>query len=325
MKWIDISSVFTLIGAKNFITCPIEEYVRVGLEFQNCQANALSPDTLARKRGKNELCPNFKKIIRVCSRRIKHCFEDQAYERGLQITLDSMLINFPESQDCGYIAKMRAQTIKAVEGNHENTMCSIDREIELTQEMRICANGIHSDMLSHFDGQKTQFTHLRTQKAKDAYFRDMMCQTAKEIRGRCYVPKLKQCYDDYDAKAQLALHLEHLRMEADVIAISTSNVTDFADDCDVFESMFDGSPNKNSNVIIGVVIAALLLLLMAAVGVVVKFRLVTRFRAWLGNAPYDDMEANVGQASNKPTSSGIDPNIRAMERRSSENSNRSDN
>ena len=64
-----------LIESEDFILCSPEEYVRVGLEFQACQSAVLSPDLTSADRDDDyDMCPNFVKIIKICSKKIKVTF-----------------------------------------------------------------------------------------------------------------------------------------------------------------------------------------------------------------------------------------------------------
>ncbi len=58
----------------DYVTCPTEVYVRVGLEFQQCQMAALKNFTadMQKNRGpKRNVCPMVKTIIEVCAENVK--------------------------------------------------------------------------------------------------------------------------------------------------------------------------------------------------------------------------------------------------------------
>lgn len=235
------------------------------------------------------------------------------------IILDSLATNFPAVKDCRYITTLRNESETA--DLKEEEQCSIDREMSLATEIRMCSNGIHRDLLSHLQGGKTAFAHLATQNRRNEYFRELMCNSVDKIRRTCYEDKLRECYDTYDARVQMALYVTNLRTTADIIAVSTTNVTDFSDNCPAF-SLVDSKASA-------AVVAAVTLIAVVAVGVVIgslvvlgkKTRALPRMIAWFGNLPYKQQQSNASGIVNAEVT---DPNIRAMERRNSEMSDRSD-
>ncbi len=68
MKTVVLLSSLAGLSLAGEVLCPVEEYVRVGLEFESCQKEAMVKFSQERAA---DPCPTIKNMARVCSSSVK--------------------------------------------------------------------------------------------------------------------------------------------------------------------------------------------------------------------------------------------------------------
>eukprot|EP00095_Tigriopus_kingsejongensis_P004309 maker-scaffold902_size83268-snap-gene-0.14 protein:Tk04309 transcript:maker-scaffold902_size83268-snap-gene-0.14-mRNA-1 annotation:"chemotaxis protein" len=260
------------------VICPVEEYVKVGLEFDTCQEVALSNLSEG-----SDPCPMLKAVANGCAMNVKHCFTEKGWVRGRKLFFDSLALQYPEMNECN-ILKDLAEDLAL--SDTAGRKCSIAQEIVVAQETTRCTTKLQSQMIN---------TIQQTRNASHpVVFYDLLCETLNRIKLECIDPNLGSCYDGRDFKAHQAYMVETLKVSGNIIAIHVANVTDVPS-CPVFHSepyFYNSTHGQSDALIIGLILAVVLLLTVILVALIVmavrKFRLVPRLQAWKAKVPYED-------------------------------------
>ena len=132
-----------------------------------------------------------------------------------------------------------------------------------------------------------------------------LCKGLQNVSDTCFKNTLRDCYDEQDAYFHYVYMLEELKRAGLILSIhmfpEDSNVDVLH--CPVFH---EASPfGHNQRLIIGLSVALSVVVFACLAGIVallvVKYRIVPRFRAWLQNEPYEDIviaESNVREMQN---------------------------
>jgi hypothetical protein len=118
--------------APQHIICSTDVYVRVGLEFEDCQRAALANLTTG---GGGNPCPMVKRIIEVCADNVKICFDEKGWERGRQIFYDQLALNKPAVSQCADFFNLADITVR-----EPGEKCSVAEEVASGREIGRCTN-----------------------------------------------------------------------------------------------------------------------------------------------------------------------------------------
>lgn len=287
LLWITILALqATLSNGK--VICTLEEYVRTGTEFSQCQEK-----TLNSFRGGSKNCPAIHEIVYNCANTVKQCFDERGWQRGRQVFVELLALQYPDENDCDVFLH---QNDTDVPQQLKGEACSIDEEVVLITNLRICNNQQQTEVVNSIMHHHTSIqNHRSTAEDIDYFVYPTLCEGLQEVSSKCFEGQLDQCYDSHDIPFHMTYMLEELKVAGIVLAthlMSNSSKVDVVN-CPVFRNSpiyKQRSFQANTIVVLVVTLTVILLALLLAFVTFLaqKFRLIPRLSAWIQNEPYQD-------------------------------------
>jgi len=223
------------------IICSKSEYVTSGIEFKKCQDETLQsfqPENSNARESFNP-CPALKHIVYSCAETVRHCFDHRGWERGRQVLLELLALDFPDRHQCGVFdnrskkpsinmgnstehasssdtARSTAYDDEEIPQKLDGEKCSIDEEVVLLRQIRSCVHKEQDDMM-HSLRYNTPFPSTNSSsiisslREEDIFYFPTICEGLQQVSDKCYAVKLQECYDDHDVEYHMAYLLEDLK------------------------------------------------------------------------------------------------------------------
>jgi len=235
------------------IICSESEYVTSGIEFKQCQDETLQsfqPQSAGGRKVFNP-CPALKHIVYSCAETVRHCFDHRGWERGRQVLLELLALDFPDRHQCGVFdhrskksdidrgnstgpasssdtAQSTAYSDEEVPQKLDGEKCSIDEEVVLLRRIRTCVHQ-EQDGMMHNLRYKVPFPSnnsssvIASLREEDIFYFPTICKGLQQVSDKCYAVKLEECYDDQDVAFHMAYLLEDLKTNG--AALSSHMIT----------------------------------------------------------------------------------------------------
>lgn len=293
------------------VICSLEDYVLTGIEFGDCQSEAMKSYGSDDDKDRNP-CAELKNVVNNCARLVSRCFNERGWQRGKQVFLDLLALQYPNHNHCDIFKKN--QTSNGIPEKLPGEKCTILEEVASLTQMRICNSQAQTVMVNTITHHKHVTQNLAAQNINDTkdaiiyYAYPELCKGLQNVSDTCFKNTLTECYDEHDAYFHYVYMLEELKRAGLMISIhlfpEDSNVDVLH--CPVFH---EASPfGQNEQLIIGLSVALSLVVFccLVAIGMLIvhKYRIVPRFRAWIQNEPYEDIviaESNVREMQDVTT------------------------
>jgi len=288
------------------VVCSVENYILAGLEFSDCQKEALKSFKAddSKDDGKNP-CRILNDVVETCATIVQKCFTDRGWQRGKMVFLDLLALQFPNHNHCNVFLQLN-NSASEVPQKLPNERCSIVEEVSLLTEIRLCNNEAQTIVVNRISHHKNSVGQVMTQNSTEFadsvlyYAYPELCKGLQNVTEACFKPKLSQCYDDSDAHFHYSYMLEELKRAGIILALHLLPHAIVGVDilhCPVFLESWSFSSNSSNQTILILSIVLSLVLLLAlftslSMFAIFKFRLFPRFRAWFQNEPYEDIVIN---------------------------------
>jgi len=293
------------------VTCTKDNYIMTGLEFSDCQKNALKSFKADDTSPDINPCAVLKDVVDKCATIVQRCFTERGWQRGKLVFLDLLALQFPNHNHCDVFSKNKNNTDVPLKLKDEK--CSVVDEVSLLTEIRLCNNDAQTNVVNRISHHKASVgsvhKSLNSTEYRDSilyYAYPELCKGLKNVTDTCFKPKLSRCYDDSDAYFHYAYMLEELKRAGIILALHLLPHALVGVDvlhCPVFLESPDSwsitgySPNQTVLILAIVLSLVLVFTLFTSLGMlaIFKFRLFPRFRAWVHNEPYEDIVINEQQ------------------------------
>jgi len=294
------------------VTCTKDNYIMTGLEFSDCQKEALKSFKAEDTSPSINPCAVLKDVVDTCATIVQRCFTERGWQRGKLVFLDLLSLQFPNHNHCDVFSKNKNNS--DVPLKLPNEKCSVVDEVTLLTEIRVCNNEAQTNIVNRISHHKRAVSHSQIQNLNSSEYRDSilyfaypeLCKGLKNVTDTCFKPKLNRCYDDLDAYFHYTYMLEELKRAGIILALHLLPHALVGVDvlhCPVFLESSDSwsitGYSSNQTVLILAIVLSLVLVfaLFTSLGMlaIFKFRLFPRFRAWFHNEPYEDIVINEQQ------------------------------
>jgi len=291
------------------VTCTKDEYIMTGLEFSDCQKEALKTFKADDNTSGINPCAVLKDVVESCATIVQRCFTERGWQRGRLVFLDLLAIQFPNHNSCDVFSKNKNNS--DVPLKLPNEKCSVVDEVTLLTEIRVCNNEAQKDVVNRISHHKHSVSHAHKENSNSTEYEESilyyaypeLCKGLKNVTDTCFKPKLDRCYDESDAYFHYAYMLEELKRAGIILALHLLPHALVGVDvlhCPVFLessnswSITGYSPNQTVLILAVVLSLVLIFALFTSLGMlaIFKFRLFPRFRAWFQNEPYEDIVIN---------------------------------